>query len=79
MNYGSSEDDFASFVEEKTDKAPDRITWCRQFGSGDFRGFCFVEFFDDAAAIDAMSVLNGLEFDGRMLKVERAMARPSRR
>jgi RNA recognition motif-containing protein len=46
--------------------------------TGRFRGFGFVEMPDAAAAKDAISSLEGNDFDGRTLRVNEARPRQSR-
>ena len=47
--------------------------------SGRSRGFGFVEMEDAQAADDAISALDGSEFDGRNLRVNEAHSKPDRR
>jgi RNA recognition motif-containing protein len=46
--------------------------------SGQSRGFGFVSFSSSEAAATAIKEMNGVELDGRALKVNRAEARPQR-
>ena len=46
--------------------------------TGRFRGFGFVEMADGLAADEAISDLEGKDFDGRTLRVNEARPRPAR-
>ncbi len=67
--------DFEAFIQETVGKMPDSLLWCTHIESGRFRGFAFMEFDDETAALVAISTLDGLEYEGRVLKVQRAVPR----
>lgn len=74
--YSKTEEDlqnlFAEFGEVNSVKfVNDRET-------GRFRGFGFVEMADGNCADEAISDLEGKEFDGRALRVNEARPRPAR-
>jgi RNA recognition motif-containing protein len=53
------------------------VAWITDRDTGRFRGFCFVEIEEEAAA-KAISALDGKEVDGRNLKVNEARPRVER-
>jgi RNA recognition motif-containing protein len=46
--------------------------------SGSSKGFAFVEMSTDSEAVAAISATNGLDLDGRQIKVNEAMDKPRR-
>jgi len=67
---------FMEFVEHKVGPIAE-IAWITNRMDGKFRGFAFLTFQNEGDDLQAMLVLNGLEFEGRTLKASEASPRPS--
>ncbi|MCG7853671.1 MAG: RNA-binding protein [Methanosarcinaceae archaeon] len=68
---------FMEFVEHKVGPIAD-IAWIVNRQTNEFRGFAFLTFQNEGDDLQAMLVLNGMEFEGRILKVSEASPRPQR-
>jgi RNA recognition motif-containing protein len=55
----------------------DSVSWITDRDTGRFRGFAFVEM-ENSAAAAAIKALDGMELDGRALKVNEARPREER-
>jgi RNA recognition motif-containing protein len=76
LSYQASEDDLREvFAEYGTIK---RITLPIDRETGRMRGFAFVELEEDAQEDNAISELDGADWMGRQLKVNKAKPRESR-
>jgi RNA recognition motif-containing protein len=76
LSYQASEDDLREvFAEYGTIK---RITLPIDRETGRMRGFAFVELTEDAQEDNAISELDGADWMGRQLKVNKAKPRESR-
>jgi RNA recognition motif-containing protein len=76
LSYQASEEDLREvFAEYGTIK---RITLPMDRETGRMRGFAFVELAEDAQEDNAISELDGADWMGRQLKVNKAKPRESR-
>jgi RNA recognition motif-containing protein len=73
LNYRTQEEDLRALFAQHGDVVSVSIITDRDTGQS--RGFGFVEMSDEAAARAAESALNGVEFEGRNLKVNEARPR----
>ena len=69
--YVAVQAEFMAFVERKVGPIQE-IAWITNKHDGSFRGFAFVIFENENDDLQAMLILNNLEFEGRMLKVAEA-------
>ncbi|HLT18880.1 MAG TPA: RNA-binding protein [Thermomicrobiales bacterium] len=76
LSFNTSEAKLREVFEEYGTVTSARIITDRETGRS--RGFGFVEFEDDAAALKAVTELNGAEIDGRTLTVNEARPREQR-
>lgn len=75
LSFNTTEDEVRELFGEYGNV--ESVAWITDRDTGRFRGFCFVEI-DDAAAAKAISGLDGKEVDGRNLKVNEARPREDR-
>ncbi|MCA9923948.1 MAG: hypothetical protein KC419_00870 [Anaerolineales bacterium] len=75
LSFNTTEDDVRELFGEYGNI--ESVAWITDRDTGRFRGFCFVEI-EDAAAAKAISALDGKEIDGRNLKVNEARPREER-
>ncbi|MBP7706049.1 MAG: hypothetical protein KA243_02260 [Candidatus Aminicenantes bacterium] len=75
LAYHADEEDFRSFVEEKVGLTPDKLISCCSPVDGAFRGFAFLIYDDYAVGYRAMSIIDGLEFDGRTIRADKSTPR----
>ncbi|MFP3958765.1 MAG: RNA recognition motif domain-containing protein [Spirochaetaceae bacterium] len=73
LSYQTREDDLRALFAQHGDVASVSIITDRDTGQS--RGFGFVEMIDEATARAAESALNGVEFEGRRLRVNEARPR----
>jgi len=76
LSFNTNEARLREIFEEYGAVRSARIITDRETGRS--RGFGFVEFDDDAAALRAANALNGAELDGRTLTVNEARPREDR-
>ncbi len=74
--YSKTEEDLQSLFAEFGEV--NSVQFVNDRETGRFRGFGFVEMADGARADEAISDLEGKEFDGRTLRVNEARPRPAR-
>jgi RNA recognition motif-containing protein len=76
LSFSTTEDEVRElFAEHGTVES---LAWITDRDTGRFRGFCFIEMEDNAAA-DAIKALDGHDFQGRGLRVNEAKPREERR
>ncbi len=76
LAFSATEEDVRElFAEQGTVES---LAWITDRDTGRFRGFCFVEM-EDSAAAAAIQALDGKDFQGRDLRVNEAKPREDRR
>ena len=70
LSYKVRESDLQGVIEEYGQVESCKIIKDRETGKS--KGFAFVEMPDDAAAVKAITELNGAEFDGRAMVIKQA-------
>ncbi len=70
LSFATSEETVRSLFEAHG--TVDRVNLARDRGTGQPRGFGFVEMTNDSEAEQAMAALNGRDIDGRALNVNEA-------
>jgi len=70
LSWSTSEDELRDLFQSHGAVASVKVVTDRETGRA--KGFGFVEFEDDKAAMNAMNTLNGKEFLGRDLRVSKA-------
>ncbi len=75
LSFNTTEDDVRELFGEYGNV--ESVAWITDRETGRFRGFCFVEI-EDAAAAKAIAGLDGKDIDGRNLKVNEARPREER-
>lgn len=76
ISYAKSEEDVQNLFEKFGEVIS--VKFIKDRESGRFRGFGFVEMATSECAAEAISSLEGNEFDGRVLRVNPAKERPPR-
>lgn len=75
LPFSTTEDEVRGlFAEHGT---VDSLTWITHRDTGRFRGFCFIEM-EESAAAEAIEKLNGVDVGGRPLRVNEAKPREDR-
>lgn len=77
LPFSAEDDSLLDLAKEHTQATKAIVIKDRETGRS--RGFGFVELSDDADIDSAIGALNGLEMDGRPLKVNQARERTDRR
>ena len=75
LSYNTTEDALKALVEG-AGHAVNRVTVVTDRDTGRSRGFAFVELAESADTNQAIDSLNGMEIDGRPLRVDQANDRP---
>ena len=74
LNFETTQGDLAAAFSQFG--AVERVNLVRDRDTGQSRGFAFVEMAHDAEAMNAISQLDGVELNGRPLKVNEARHKP---
>ncbi|MDP2360353.1 MAG: RNA-binding protein [bacterium] len=74
LSYSTQDDDLRQLFEQYGEVGAARVVMDRETGRS--RGFGFVEMPDGAAGAKAIEQTNGLDFMGRVLKVNESQPRP---
>lgn len=75
LSFSTTEEEVRElFAEQGTVES---LAWITDRDTGRFRGFCFIEM-DDSAAAAAIQALDGKDFQGRDLRVNEAKPREDR-
>lgn len=75
LSFNTTEDEVRELFSEHG--TIESLAWITDRDTGRFRGFCFIEM-EDSAATNAISALDGQEFQGRGLRVNEAQPREER-
>lgn len=75
LSFNATEDDVRELFSAHG--TIESLAWITDRDTGRFRGFCFIEM-DDQAASNAISALDGQDFQGRDLRVNEARPREDR-
>ncbi|MCB9420549.1 MAG: RNA-binding protein [Ardenticatenaceae bacterium] len=75
LSFNTTEDEVRELFSEHG--TIESLAWITDRDTGRFRGFCFIEM-DDGGATEAISSLDGQEFQGRSLRVNEAQPRENR-
>ena len=75
LSFNTTEDEVRELFSEHG--TIESLAWITDRDTGRFRGFCFIEM-DEGAAASAISALDGQDFQGRSLRVNEAQPREDR-